>query len=578
MTSTQSPTLRELSRKIVELRGLSRASTLVGLTMLIVIGLISVWSLRQMDVTGAWVSHTYQVISATNQLLFDVKNAETAARAYRLEPVDQYRSDFETASGRVPDDLSNLKSLTADNTKQQARLSELTPILSRQIQKLAEIISVRGNSGLGDLETIREELATKEDADAVAELCHQIQNEEYRLLEERQQARRDRLIQGFIGTFGSLLLALIALFISSGQVRRAIGDLIESDRRRHEYETLAASLFEAAPESILVVDKRGMIRKTNPETEHLFGYGAAEITDQGVEMLVPDRLHDACESFRQKFFSDDGRRSAGKKFEISLLKKDGVEFCGEVSVGYLHTNDESLAVAFTSDVTQRRADELAIKSYTQQLQLLAGKLMTAQEDERRRIARDLHDDLSQKLAFLAMDLGRLMNKEGSAGIRAELKSLQQKARQAADFVRSISHQLHPAVLEDLGLESALEEFCHEFQDRSGIATNFEYQDLPENIQAEIASAVYYVVAECLRNVAKHARASSVRVRLGSEGMTLNLEVVDDGIGIVQLAGNAPPGIGIVAMRERLHLLSGTIKLSAADRSGTRVSVTLPLSA
>ena len=576
MTDTQSPTVRELSRKIVELRGLSRASTLVGLTMLIVIGLISVWSLRQMDVTGAWVSHTYQVISATNQLLFDVTSAETATRAYLLEPVDQYRSGFETASGRVPDDLSNLESLTADNTKQQQRLSELTPILSRRIQRLAEIISVRGNSGFGDSERIREELATKEDADAVGELCKQLQNEEYRLLEERQRVRRDRLIQGFIATLGSLLLALIALIISSGQVRRAISDLIESDRRRHEYESLAASLFEAAPESILVVDQRGMIRKANRETEHLFGYGAAEITDQAVEVLVPGRLRDACEAFRQRFFSD-GTRSTGRKFEISLLRKDGGEFCAEVSVGYLHTNDESLAVAFTSDVTQRRADEMAIKAYTQQLQLLAGKLMTAQEDERRRIARDLHDDLSQKLAFLAMDLGRLMNKEGSEGMRVELKSLQQKARQAADFVRSISHQLHPAVLEDLGLESALEEFCHEFQDRSGIATRFECQDLPENIQTEIASAVYYVVAECLRNVVKHARASSVAVRLGAEAMILNLDVLDDGIGIAQFQGKAPPGIGIVAMRERLHLLNGSIKMGSAEGGGTRVSIKLPLS-
>jgi signal transduction histidine kinase len=203
--------------------------------------------------------------------------------------------------------------------------------------------------------------------------------------------------------------------------------------------------------------------------------------------------------------------------------------------------------------------------------------MTAQEDERRRIARDLHDDLNQKLAYLAMDLGRLMNKEGSDGMRVDLKSLQQKARQAADFVRSISHQLHPAVLEDLGLESALEEFCHEFQDRSGVGTRFECDGLPEDIQTEIASSVYYVVAECLRNVAKHARATSVSVRLGVESKILNLDVVDDGIGIPQFQERAPSGIGIVAMRERLHLLSGSIKIGAADGGGTRVSVKLPLS-
>jgi PAS domain S-box-containing protein len=577
MTSTPNSAVPELSRKIVELRGLSRASTLVGLAMLTVIGLISIWSLRQMDATGSWVSHTYQVISSTNQLLLDVKNAETAARAYLLQPLDRYRSDFYSASGRVPDDLTKIRSLTADNTRQQERLSELLPLLSRRIQKLAEIISVRGNSDLADSERIREELGTKQDAEAIAELCRQVQNEEYRLLEERQRIRRARLIQGFIATLGSLFLALVALLISSGQVRRAIGDLIESDRRRREYETMAASLFEAAPESILVVDKKGTIRKANPETEQLFGYSPDEISDQAVEMLVPDRLRNDCAAFRQRFLSDDVARSAGRKFEISLLRKNGAEFSAEVSVGYLRTNDESLAVAFTSDVTQRRADEQAIKAYTQELQQLAGKLMTAQEDERRRIARDLHDDLNQKLAFLAMDLGRLMNKEELGGMRVELKSLQQKARQAADFVRGISHQLHPAVLEDLGLESALEEFCHEFQDRSGIATTFECADVPENIPVDLASSVYYVVAECLRNVAKHARAPSVSVRLALEAMILRLEVVDDGIGIAQYPEKPPAGIGIVAMRERLHLFRGSIEIRPADGRGTRVSVKLPLS-
>lgn len=565
----------EVARKIVELRRLSRGSALVGFAMLFLVGLISVWSLSQMDATGYWVSHTYQVISSTNKLLSDLKDAEAAARAFLLQPIPRYQTEFDSAASRVPDDLSKLKSLTSDNRSQQARLFQLTPILSHRMEQLEHVVSVRASSGFSDSERAREEEETKHDSDPISQICQQLQNEEYRLLEERQHARRVRLTEGFIGTLGSLILALAALMVSSQLVRRAIRDLIESDRRRQEHETMATSLFEAAPESILVVDETGIIRKANPETEHLFGYSPDEICDLRVASLLPGSLPGDDDALRKGFFFDPLTRSAVRKFETSLLRNDGSEFIAEVSIVHIQTGNDSFAVAFISDVTKRHSDEQAIRDYAGELQQLAGKLMTAQEDERRRIARDLHDDLNQKLAYLSMDLARLVKREQTNGIGVELNSLHRRAAEAADFVRSLSHQLHPAVLEDLGLESALEDFCQEFQDRSGIQTSLECNDLHERIKPQLASCVYHVVAECLRNVAKHARAASVCVRLGTEASILRVDVIDDGIGFTEQRGKTS-GIGIVAMRERLHLLKGNIDLQSAEPHGTRVSVTVPL--
>lgn len=217
MVLTQSPGIPEVARKIVELRRLSRGSTTVGLAMLILIGLISLWSLTQTDVAASWVSHTHQVISASNQLLSNVKDAESGARAYLLQPIQQYRVEFDSAFERVPDDLTTLKSLTSDNAAQEARLAELTPILSRRMQRLAEIISVRASSGLSDSERLREEEEARRDAAAILSLCQQIQNEEYRLLQERQQTRRVRLMEAVFGTLGSLILALMALWSHPGK-------------------------------------------------------------------------------------------------------------------------------------------------------------------------------------------------------------------------------------------------------------------------------------------------------------------------------------------------------------------------
>lgn len=572
MVLTQSPGIPEVARKIVDLRRLSRGSTTVGLAMLILIGLISLWSLTQTDVAASWVSHTHQVISASNQLLSNVKDAESGARAYLLQPIQQYRVEFDSAFERVPDDLTTLKSLTSDNAAQEARLAELTPILSRRMQRLAEIISVRASSGLSDSERLREEEEARRDAAAILSLCQQIQNEEYRLLQERQQTHRVRLMEAVLGTLGSLILALVALLVSSWQVHRAIRDLIESDRRRHEQESMATSLFEAAPESILVVDKSGIIRRANPETERLFGYGPNEIRNQDVEIFIPERLRADKDGFRELCTA----RSETQRLETCLVARGGREFLAEVSLGYFSSSDDALAVAFISDVTKRRADERAIRNYAGEMQQLAGKLITAQEDERRRIARDLHDDLNQKLAYISMDLARVAKKQQTDGIQHELESLHKRAAQAADFVRNLSHQLHPAVLEDLGLELAIEEFCQEFQERSGITIYFESHDFPEHINPEISNCLFYVVAECLRNVAKHAHATSASVRIGVESGMIKLDIEDNGKGLHQKSERTRSGIGIIAMRERLHLFKGHFDIRPAEGAGTRVSVALPL--
>ena len=576
MILSQSLVAPVVPRKIIELKRLNRLSAIMGVTMLIAIGVISTWSLRQMDFRGYWVSHTYEVLGTANQLLLDVKDAEAAARGFLLQPAEQYRLDFQAAEKQAPIDVATLKSLTSDNPQQQERLRELLPLLSRRMETLAHLISVRTNSALPDAERIRELGQTKQDADAIEMLCRQIQNQEFQLLGDRQRSLRTRLVEAFIGILGSLFLALVALVTLSRQVRGTIRDLSESERWRREYETMAASLFEAAPESILVVDRKGLISRINPETERLFGYTVNELSGKSIEILVPNALHNDCEAWRNNFFSDGTREAAGLKFETTLRKKGDAEFIAEVSVSHMRTNNSDFAVAFTADVTKRHADERAIREYSQELQRLTARLMSIQEDERRRIARDLHDDLNQKLAFLSMDLGRLVNRRESDGIRVEIQSLQQRAKEASDFVRNISHQLHPSVLEDLGLEAALEEFCHEFQERFRVITDIECRGLPEKIRPEIVNCVYYVVAECLRNVAKHARARCVSVTLAANAEDLHAEVADDGLGIRQTPGATSLGIGIVAMRERVHFVKGTLEIHSGEKGGTRVSIQLPL--
>jgi signal transduction histidine kinase len=245
-------------------------------------------------------------------------------------------------------------------------------------------------------------------------------------------------------------------------------------------------------------------------------------------------------------------------------------------LSYIPSPGGTLAVAFVSDISKRRADEEAIRQQGEDLRTLAGRLMTAQDEERRRIARDLHDDLSQQLAYLSMDLGKLATKPTAHELLGELRPLQLRAAEAAETVRRISHQLHPSVLDDIGLEAALEQYCEEFEARSGISTQFTSRHVPESLKPEIASSIYHIAQECLRNVSKHAKTETVSMRLEFVDNVLRLTVKDRGVGLSSKQSDTAKGIGLVAMKERAHLVNGNLSIQSKSGEGTEVSVEVPV--
>ena len=201
--------------------------------------------------------------------------------------------------------------------------------------------------------------------------------------------------------------------------------------------------------------------------------------------------------------------------------------------------------------------------------------MTAQDDERRRIARDLHDDLSQKLAYLSMDIGKLATKPTSHDLLPELRPLQLRAAEAAETVRKVSHELHPSILDDIGLEAALEQYCDEFERRSGISTQFTSQDVPDPLPPDVAGSIYQIAQECLRNVSKHSQSETVAVSLEGTGGVLRLTVRDQGVGL-RVKQESAKGIGFVAMTERAHLVNGSLHVESNSGEGTEVRVEVPV--
>jgi PAS domain S-box-containing protein len=210
---------------------------------------------------------------------------------------------------------------------------------------------------------------------------------------------------------------------------------------------------------------------------------------------------------------------------------------------------------------------------------LSGRLIQAQEEERARIARELHDDINQRLALLANGLEELQHapaEELGTSLNQELQKLWQVTSEIATDIQQLSHQLHPAKLHYLGLAAAARELCREFSRQHKIAVECVVRNLPADLDETVRLSLFRTIQESLRNVAKHSQAHQVRVELTRESGRVRLHVSDDGVGFDP--ERAIHGLGLVSMRERLRLVGGQFSIRSRPLLGTRIEATVPANA
>ncbi len=236
-----------------------------------------------------------------------------------------------------------------------------------------------------------------------------------------------------------------------------------------------------------------------------------------------------------------------------------------------------VAIEHTKALAALQDRETALRQSHAKIQDLAGRLIVAQEEERRRLSRELHDGLNQHLAALSFEIGFLRSRlpEQNADMRERLLALQTRAALVIEDVRHMSRELHPASLEHLGLVSALRTHCLEIEKQEPIRAKLTLVKVPEDIPREVALCLYRVAQEALRNAVKHSGAPEVRVTLtGAEG-GLELYVADSGSGFDREGTHG--GLGLVSMEERVRLLGGSFRLTSQPRLGTRLEVRVPVS-
>jgi signal transduction histidine kinase len=211
-----------------------------------------------------------------------------------------------------------------------------------------------------------------------------------------------------------------------------------------------------------------------------------------------------------------------------------------------------------------------------EVRALSGRLLTAHEDERRRLARELHDDITQRVAALAIQAGRVESDVGASAAREPARSLREGLAALGKDVHSLSHRLHPTVIEDLGLVQALRAECARVARNTSLPIELDTHAVPPTVRADAAVGLYRVAQEALRNVARHAKASAVRVGLRRCDGRLVLAVQDNGVGFDGNRRGDRECLGLASMRERMRLLDGGLEIDSGPSRGTTITAWIPL--
>ena len=212
----------------------------------------------------------------------------------------------------------------------------------------------------------------------------------------------------------------------------------------------------------------------------------------------------------------------------------------------------------------------------QELQDLAAYLFDVQEEQRRQIARELHEDLAPQLTALSSQLTSAQSIADNEAQREALSAISASLESLTGDVRKMSATLHPAILDELGLVAALNALVNDFGEREGMFATYLGADVPADLAASTSSALYRITQEALRNVSRHAGKTHVKVLLTREGGALRLEVRDFGCGFDQANIRGAKGLGLVSMKERARVAGGTLTVQSAPAQGTSVILELPL--
>lgn len=384
----------------------------------------------------------------------------------------------------------------------------------------------------------------------------------------------------------------------------SIGKLAREIRRRQtaqelleESELRFRSVVETAQDGIVTVDARGRIMAMNHGAEVLFGYSREELQGKSMTRLIPKPLR-AAALFALKSVAAGGEQQQLKRPIQSVgLNRDRVEFSLEFTLAAWQAR--SGAMFFTGvvrDIRERKEAELALResrdnyqrlfkeaqAMEENLRQLSNKILTVQEEERRHISCELHDEIGQSLNAANVSVAMLRRQAPQdAAFQQQVDGVQKMLVQTIELIHRFARELRPSMLDHLGPVAALQNYVKSFTERTGIETEVEGDVRPEQLSTQQGTVLYRIAQERLTNLHKQAQATKIKIRLRQRPTAVSMEIIDNGRS--QLAegegqGKVRQPISVLGMRERVRLVNGELAVEPAPRRGTTVRVEIPLPA
>jgi two-component system, chemotaxis family, CheB/CheR fusion protein len=517
-----------------------------------------------------------EVLSSNEELQSANEELETAKEELQsaneeLVTVNEQLQNSNVELAALSDDLSNLLAgvsfpiVMLDNDR---RIRRFTPLAAKLLNLLPAdlgrpIGNIRPDIDIPNLERLIGEVidtmsVKEQDVQDIDGRWHSLRIRPYKTTENR--------IEG-----------VVMVFIDIDPLKRSQEEL----RQEHDF---VAGVLDTVPALVTVVDREQRIVGFNRTCQELTGYSLEEARSRRpCEFLAsPEEAEQVRADYRRIL---DGRAIGMKEYHWSVKSGGRRLIWWSSSV----LRDEAGAVKYAilsgMDITARRAadqalrdSEAALRQSEERLRVLAAGLLKMQEAERRRLARDIHDDLSQRAVAWAWEASA-MAKAGplaAEDFRVKMNSLVERATQMCSDLEGIARELHPATIEKLGLVPALESLVSEVSGRNRIKIRFTHEELPAAISHETSLALYRVAQEALRNVIRHSGASRAHVNLAAVEGGISLSISDSGRGFHAEQVQRGRGLGLISMEERVRILGGAFSLAAKPGHGVKIQARIPL--
>jgi PAS domain S-box-containing protein len=513
------------------------------------------------------ITHTYEVLEAVATTRADLVDIQNGVRGYVITGLPQDLAPYESGRAAIGGDLRRLHELTADNPPQQHNVGRLESALEPRLASAAAVIAARREGGAAATRTLMDSDVPAQVA-KLRDILQDMAREESHLLSARLTEHHERLgafWAGIAALLVVLLATLAAIYLQHRRAREAEQRLLESERKFH---LMTDSVSDYA---ILMLDADGRVQTWNAGAQQIKGYAAGEIVGQPIDVFYTpeDRAEGKprnalATAVREGHYTEYGWR----------VRKDGTRFWASVVITPLKDvlgRVEGFC-KITRDMTEaKRAQE------AERAREMAAKLITAQEEERRHVARELHDETGQSLTLILMNLSELKNQPGPAG--AVAAKCTQVVERASAHIRSLSLRLRPPMLDDLGLPDALEWLLDQQASAAGWRWNLEVPEIEERLPKEVETTLFRIAQEALTNAARYSGATEVRLSLRLDGDAARLEVCDNGsgfdLGRYTSAEERKKHFGLVSMAERAEVAGGDLEIDTAPGRGTTIRASVP---